>query len=125
VQPLIYGTEGWNNSEPLFKLDIRGFYTEFGFFFITNVFHLQCFNAVVSFVVVRVRPPVDLSTHASEDGGQLIQWSSPYPAASQLSQKLTFQLGYRAEGEETWRVGSIDTPLLMDVSKSWIYQSSY
>ncbi|CAL8273179.1 unnamed protein product [Lota lota] len=51
---------------------------------------------------LRVRPPVDLSVRISEEGHQLIQWSSPYPVLSPLSHNLTYQLSYRREGQDTW-----------------------
>ncbi|CAL8302825.1 unnamed protein product [Merluccius merluccius] len=65
---------------------------------------------------LRVRPPVDLSVRDSEDGQQLIQWSSPYPASPPLSSgrkpsltphNLTYQLSYSKEDEDTWSLTTL------------------
>ncbi|XP_040010489.1 cytokine receptor common subunit beta [Xiphias gladius] len=49
---------------------------------------------------LRARPPVDLSTHDASDGGQRLNWSSPYPSSSPLNKNLTYQLSYRTDRQD-------------------------
>uniref|UniRef100_A0A667Y8H3 Fibronectin type-III domain-containing protein n=1 Tax=Myripristis murdjan TaxID=586833 RepID=A0A667Y8H3_9TELE len=51
---------------------------------------------------LRARPPQKLSAHAADGEGWVLQWSSPYPSSSSLSQHLTYQLSYRRERQDNW-----------------------
>lgn len=53
---------------------------------------------------MRAQPPDNLSTRDTGDGGRLLSWSSPYPSSSSLNQNITFQLSYRTDGQDSWKV---------------------
>ncbi|XP_056143704.1 cytokine receptor common subunit beta [Lampris incognitus] len=58
--------------------------------------------------LLKVHPPVELSTHAAAQGGQLLQWSSPYPTFSSWSKiHLTYQLNYRRVGQVPWTIENL------------------
>ncbi|XP_072225687.1 cytokine receptor common subunit beta [Leuresthes tenuis] len=58
---------------------------------------------------LRARPPVNLSSFEAGDGGQRLQWSSPYPPSSSLNKDLTYQLGYRTQAQDFWTVENVTT----------------
>ncbi|XP_041863839.1 cytokine receptor common subunit beta [Melanotaenia boesemani] len=57
--------------------------------------------------LLRARPPVNLSSHETGDGGQRLQWSSPYPSSSSLNKNFTYQLSYRKQAEDSWTVQDV------------------
>ena len=72
------------------------------------------------FCTVRARPPVNLSSFEAGDGGQRLQWSSPYPPSSSLNQNLTYQLGYRTQAQDFWTVSHKHIPSAPG-SRFWIF----
>ncbi|KAF7656233.1 hypothetical protein LDENG_00044760 [Lucifuga dentata] len=64
---------------------------------------------------LKVRPPVNLSSHGAADGGRELQWFSPYPPSSALNQNLTYQLSYRRDEQDDWTVNDVtDTHLKLE-----------
>ncbi|XP_040917904.1 cytokine receptor common subunit beta [Toxotes jaculatrix] len=70
---------------------------------------------------LRARPPVDLSTHDTGDGGRQLSWSSPYPPSSSLNKNLTYQLSYRTDRRDTWTTEDI-TNTSMKLEKHLLLQ---
>ncbi|XP_029014393.1 cytokine receptor common subunit beta [Betta splendens] len=63
---------------------------------------------------LRARPPVDLSSHGTGDGGRRISWSCPYPPSSSLSSGLRYQLSYRP-ADDDWTTENVSgTSLTLD-----------
>ncbi|XP_057673748.1 cytokine receptor common subunit beta isoform X2 [Corythoichthys intestinalis] len=56
---------------------------------------------------MRARTPVDLSQYDTGDGHLSIKWSSPYPVSSSLNTNLMYQLGYKAEKQDTWTIKNV------------------
>ncbi|XP_053194414.1 cytokine receptor common subunit beta [Scomber japonicus] len=56
---------------------------------------------------LRARPPVNLSTNDSDDGGRWLTWSSPYPSSSSLSKNLKYQLSYRPDRLDDWTIENV------------------
>ncbi|XP_061557512.1 cytokine receptor common subunit beta isoform X5 [Phycodurus eques] len=69
---------------------------------------------------VRARTPVDLSKYDTGDGQLWIKWSSPYPASSSLNKNLMYQVGYKAERQDTWtfRVHPASCPMIAGIGSS-------
>ncbi|XP_051905202.1 cytokine receptor common subunit beta isoform X2 [Hippocampus zosterae] len=57
--------------------------------------------------LVRARTPVDLSKYDTADGQLEIKWSSPYPASSSLNKNVMYQLGYKAERQDSWTIKNV------------------
>ncbi|KAM4531488.1 cytokine receptor common subunit beta [Odontesthes bonariensis] len=58
---------------------------------------------------LRARPPLNLSSLEAGEGGQRLQWSSPYPPSSSLNTNLTYQLGYRTQDQDFWTIENVTT----------------
>ncbi|XP_061702897.1 cytokine receptor common subunit beta [Syngnathoides biaculeatus] len=53
---------------------------------------------------VRARAPADLSKFDDGDERLWLKWSSPYPTSSSLNKSLRYQVGYKAERQDTWTI---------------------
>ncbi|XP_047426969.1 cytokine receptor common subunit beta [Mugil cephalus] len=87
-------------------------------FFLDNKTLDVCSSQPKSLVLsqlLRPRPPVQLTTWTADDGGQWLQWSSPYPPSSSLNRVLSYQLSYRMLHQDEWTTHNVsDTRVKLD-----------
>ncbi|KAG1967305.1 cytokine receptor common subunit beta [Pimephales promelas] len=50
----------------------------------------------------KVKAPIDLKEMVADSGGHLLSWKSPYPASSNITRTLTYQLQY--SGIQDWTI---------------------
>ncbi|XP_055050554.2 cytokine receptor common subunit beta [Misgurnus anguillicaudatus] len=69
-------------------------------------FNVSCKSRGLSLIVAKhgkVLAPVDLTEKMANGSGHVVSWRSPYPASSNITATLTYQLQYRISGQD-WTV---------------------
>ncbi|XP_005171607.1 cytokine receptor common subunit beta isoform X1 [Danio rerio] len=77
----------------------------------TLYFKVQCGNTPTSLRVAqhgKVRAPVSLTEMMTDGGGRLLSWKSPYPASSNITRSLMYQLQYRRHMHDWTTVDKIN-----------------
>ncbi|XP_056309380.1 cytokine receptor common subunit beta [Danio aesculapii] len=74
-------------------------------------FKVQCGNTPTFLRVAqhgKVRAPVNLTEMMTDGGGRLLSWKSPYPASSNITRSLMYQLQYRRQMHDWTTVDKIN-----------------
>lgn len=70
--------------------------------------HLCCgkaFHHCVCVISGKVKAPIDLTQKEADGGSHLLSWKSPYPASSNITRTLVYQLQYRRHKHD-WTVST-------------------
>ncbi|XP_056607703.1 cytokine receptor common subunit beta isoform X1 [Triplophysa dalaica] len=82
----------------------------------TVYFKVPCESGTKSFSVAKhgkVLSPIDLTEKPSDNGDHVLSWKSPYPASSNITRSLTYQLQYSMDGQDWTTVDNISASEFM------------
>ncbi|KAI7802985.1 cytokine receptor common subunit beta [Triplophysa rosa] len=82
----------------------------------TVYFKVPCESGAKTFSVAqhgKVLSPIDLTEKRSDNGGHVLSWKSPYPASSNITRMLTYQLQYSMDGQDWTTVDNISASEFM------------
>ncbi|XP_066498031.1 cytokine receptor common subunit beta [Hoplias malabaricus] len=75
----------------------------------------------------KVLSPVNVSEREADGGGRMLNWNSPYPPSSILTNTLIYQLRYRRHGYDWTVVDNINTTELLikkqELSPGYLYEA--